>query len=141
MPSSLVLLQVLIHFLSSFKAYNTALLEGSSKEETGDQLAHAMKLIIIPLLTRSYELRQHEVVGEATVESMVKDMFDPIEEVQGIAASCADSCSMLNVAMGLSLCTFLLLSLAPSLALAFALALCSVALALAFALASAFAVL
>ena len=58
-------------------------MDGTSREEVGDQLAYAMKLIIIPLLSRSFELRQHEVVSEAAVESMVKDMFDPSEEVQG----------------------------------------------------------
>lgn len=77
-------LQVLVYFLTNFKSYNAALMDGSSREETGDTLAYAMKLIIIPLLSRSFELRQHEVVGEAAVETMVKDMFDPIEEVQGM---------------------------------------------------------
>lgn len=78
-------LQVLVYFLTNFKAYNAALMDGSSREETGDTLAYAMKLIIIPLLSRSFELRQHEVVGESAVETMVKDMFDPIEDVQGTA--------------------------------------------------------
>ena len=59
-------------------------MDGTSRDETGDTLAYAMKLIIIPLLSRSFELRQHEVVGEAAVETMVKDMFDPIEDVQGM---------------------------------------------------------
>lgn len=87
-------LQVLVHFLTSFKAYNAALMEGTSREETGDQLAYAMKLIIIPLLSRSFELRQHEVVGEAAVQSMVKDMFDPIEEVQGmLPCACLALCA------------------------------------------------
>lgn len=76
-------LQVVAHFLASFKAYNAALVENTSREETGDQLAYAMKLIIIPLLTRSFELKQYEIVDEAAVDSMVKDMFDPAEEVQG----------------------------------------------------------
>ena len=62
-------------------------MDGSSQDETGDTLAYAMKLIIIPLLSRSFELRQHEVVGEAAVETMVKDMFDPIEDVQGTSPS------------------------------------------------------
>ena len=52
----------------------------------GDQLAYAMKLIIIPLLSRSFELGQHEIVADVTVDSMVKDMFDPAEEVQGEVA-------------------------------------------------------
>ena len=77
------LFQVLVYFLTNFKAYNAALIAGSSQEDTGDILAYAMKLIIIPLLSRSYELQQHEVVGATAVATMVNDMFDPIEEVQG----------------------------------------------------------
>ena len=73
-----------MYFLTNFKAYNAALMDGTSRDETGDTLAYAMKLIIIPLLSRSFELRQHEVVGQAAVETMVKDMFDPIEDVQGM---------------------------------------------------------
>ncbi|KAL0020642.1 hypothetical protein WJX79_010395 [Trebouxia sp. C0005] len=74
--------KVLAHFLTSFKLYNATLVNSTSREEVGDQLAYAMKLIIIPLLSRSFELGQHEIVGDATVDSMVKDMFDPAEEVQ-----------------------------------------------------------
>ena len=66
--------------------YNATLVNSTSREEVGDQLAYAMKLIIIPLLSRSFELGQHEIVGDATVDSMVKDMFDPAEEVQGEVA-------------------------------------------------------
>jgi len=77
---------VLAHFLTSFKVYNATLVNGTSREEVGDQLAYAMKLIIIPLLSRSFELGQHEIVADATVDSMVKDMFDPAEEVQGEVA-------------------------------------------------------
>ncbi len=77
---------MLAHFLTSFKVYNATLVNGTSREEVGDQLAYAMKLIIIPLLSRSFELGQHEIVGDATVDSMVKDMFDPAEEVQGEVA-------------------------------------------------------
>ena len=61
-------------------------MNSTSREEVGDQLAYAMKLIIIPLLSRSFELGQHEIVADATVDSMVKDMFDPVEEVQGEVA-------------------------------------------------------
>ncbi|KAL0051806.1 hypothetical protein WJX82_002492 [Trebouxia sp. C0006] len=75
--------KVLAHFLTSFKVYNTTLVNSTSREEVGDQLAYAMKLIIIPLLSRSFELGQHEIVADVTVDSMVKDMFDPAEEVQG----------------------------------------------------------
>jgi len=77
---------VLAHFLTSFKVYNATLVNSTSREEVGDQLAYAMKLIIIPLLSRSFELGQHEIVADATVDSMVKDMFDPAEEVQGEVA-------------------------------------------------------
>lgn len=77
-----------MYFLTNFKAYNAALIADSSREDTGDILAYAMKLIIIPLLSRSFELQQHEVVGEAAVATMVNDMFDPIEEVQGKQHAC-----------------------------------------------------
>lgn len=76
-------MQVLDHFFASFKAYNAAIANGTSNPETGDVLAHAMKFIIIPLITWSFELQQHELVDEAAVSTMVKDMFDPVEEVQG----------------------------------------------------------
>lgn len=71
------------HFLTSFTAYNAALMIGTGREDIGDQLAYAMKLIIIPLLTRSFELGQHEIVGDDSVDIMVKHMFEPAEEVQG----------------------------------------------------------
>ena len=80
---------MLAHFLTSFKVYNATLVSSTSREEVGDQLAYAMKLIIIPLLSRSFELGQHEIVGDANVDSMVKDMFDPAEEVQGEVAAAA----------------------------------------------------
>ena len=60
-----------------------ALVAGTSSQENGDVLAHAMKFIIIPLISRSFELKQHEIVNEAAVNTMVKDMFDPAEEIQG----------------------------------------------------------
>ena len=86
------MLQVLAHFLTSFKAYNAALVDGTSRPETGDQLGYAMKVIIIPLLTRSFELKQHDVVSEAAVDCMVKALFDPEEEVQGEHQLHACSC-------------------------------------------------
>ena len=76
-------MQVLSHFLTSFKAYNAALVNGTSSPETGEVLAHAMKFVVIPLITRSFELNQHEIVNDVAVNTMVKDMFDPAEEVQG----------------------------------------------------------
>ena len=61
---------MLNHFLSSFRAYNVALVAGTSSQENGDVLAHAMKFIIIPLISRSFELKQHEIVNEAAVNTM-----------------------------------------------------------------------
>ena len=76
--------------MSDFQAYNQALASNSAQMEAGDQLAHAMKLIIIPMLTRSFELNQHKVLDDACVRSMVKDMFDPAEEIQGMLGICLD---------------------------------------------------
>ena len=73
--------------MGDFQAYNQAL-AGGAQMEAGEQLAHAMKLIIIPMLTRSFELDQHKVLDDACVRSMVKDMFDPAEEIQGMHKTC-----------------------------------------------------
>ena len=85
--------------MSDFQAYNQALASNSAQMEAGDQLAHAMKLIIIPMLTRSFELNQHKVLDDACVRSMVKDMFDPAEEIQGmlgICLTCYRQCFQIN---------------------------------------------
>lgn len=77
-------IQVLERFMTDFQAYNQALTSNTAKVEAGEQLAHALKLIIIPMLTRSFQLNQHKVLDDACVRSMVKDMFDPVEEIQGL---------------------------------------------------------
>lgn len=76
-------LQVLAHFMTEFQAYNAALLSGSAQAEVGERLANAMKLIIIPLLTRSFQ-QQQRVVDDAYLTAVVKDLFDPAEEIQGV---------------------------------------------------------
>ena len=68
--------------MSEFQAYNAALVSGSAQPEAGDRLANAMKLIIIPLLTRSFQ-QQQRVVDDAYLTAVVKDLFDPAEEIQG----------------------------------------------------------
>lgn len=70
-------------FINDFQAFNQAPATGPAQNEAGEQLAHAMKLIIIPMLTRSFQLDQHRVLDDAFVQTMVRDMFDPAEEVQG----------------------------------------------------------
>ena len=66
--------QVIHYFLELVK---------STTQLTPEQLVASLHLLIIPLLERSFAMDQPQVATNADVETIVKHLFDPPDEIAG----------------------------------------------------------
>ena len=84
-PSSVCLpVQIMMYFVGLFQQHNaaaTATPEQHAARE--DTFVHAIRLLIMPLLERSFEKGQRDWLDQELLSVVMKDMFDPPDEVAG----------------------------------------------------------
>ena len=76
--------QIMMYFVGLFQQHNaaaTATPEQHAARE--DTFVHAIRLLIMPLLERSFEKGQRDWLDQELLSVVMKDMFDPPDEVAG----------------------------------------------------------
>ena len=77
-------MQIMMYFVGLFQQHNaaaTATPEQHAARE--DTFVHAIRLLIMPLLERSFEKGQRDWLDQELLSVVMKDMFDPQDEVAG----------------------------------------------------------